>query len=345
MKPLNIGGLVPALPLVQGGMGVGVSLGGLAKAVAEQGGIGTISGVQIGFREPDFAQNPVEANLRALAKEIAIAKENPNNIIAINFMVAMRNYDMYVKEAVRLGIDIIVSGAGLPLQLPALVAGSKTKIMPIISSARAATVLLKSWRKHQRMPDAMVLEGPLAGGHLGFKLQEAMDGTYLSLEENLCQVKEAIAPFEAEFGVHIPIIAGGGLHTRADVERILSLGANGVQLGTRFIATEECDAHPNFKNAFLQAKEEDIRIIKSPVGLPARAIQNDFLDRAYTQGIPVDHCFGCMAKCKPTEIPFCISRYLVDVVQGQDGLVFTGANGYRLDKISTVKDVVDDLFR
>lgn len=345
MKPLNIGGLTPALPLVQGGMGVGVSLSGLAAAVAQQGGIGTLSGVQMGFREPDFAQNPLEANLRAMAKEVALAKKATSGIIAMNLMVAMRHYETYVREAVRLGVDIIVSGAGLPLQLPKYVAGSATRIVPIISSARAATILLKSWRKHNRMPDAMVLEGPLAGGHLGFSLQEELDGTYLSLEESLPQVKEAVAPFEAEFGVTIPIIAGGGLHTRADVERILALGADGVQLGTRFIATEECDAHPNFKQAFLQAQASDIRIIKSPVGLPARAIENDFLRRAYTQGIAVDHCFGCMAKCNPKEIPFCISRYLVDVVQGKPGLVFTGANGHRLEEISTVKDVVDELFR
>nr|WP_317856442.1 nitronate monooxygenase [Chakrabartyella piscis] len=344
MKELKIGDLTAKLPLVQGGMGVGISLSGLASAVAEAGGIGTISGVQIGFREPDFRENPLEANLRAMGPEIAKAKANPNNIIAINLMTAMRNYETYAKEAVQSGIDIIVSGAGLPLNLPKYIAGSNTKIMPIVSSARALNLIIKSWLKSDRLPDAVVLEGPLAGGHLGFKMDEIQEQTYTPLEDLIGELKDALAVYENQYHVNIPLIAGGGIHTRDDVHRILGLGADAVQIGSRFIGTEECDAHENYKQAFLNATAEDMRIIKSPVGLPARAIRNDFLDAAYTDGFKVNHCFGCMAKCKPAEIPFCISKYLVDVAKGDEGLVFSGANGYRINEITTVPKLVEEWF-
>ncbi len=343
MKPLKIGDLTATLPIVQGGMGVGVSLHRLAAAVAEGGGIGTISGVQAGWREPDFHTNPVEANCRAIAREIGQAKEKTRGIIALNLMAAMKNYDVYVKEAVKNKVDIIVSGAGLPRNLPTLVAGSTTKIMPIVSSARAFQLIAKAWLKQGRLPDGVVLEGALAGGHLGFSLKEMEENSYKSLETLIPEIKSAIAEVEESHGVKIPLIAGGGIHSGEDVKRILDLGADGVQLGTRFIATEECDAHPNYKQTFLSATEDDMRIIKSPVGLAARAIRNDFLDTAYGEGIPVNRCFTCLPHCKPSEIPFCISRYLFEAAEGRSGLVFSGQNGYQIDKILSVKALMAEL--
>ncbi len=343
MKPLKIGNLTASTPIVQGGMGVGVSLHGLASAVAQAGGIGTISGVQVGWREPDFPTNPVEANCRALAREIQAAKEKTKNIIALNLMTAMKNYDVYVKEAVKNKVDIIVSGAGLPRNLPTLVAGSDTKIIPIVSSAKAFQLITRAWLKQGRLPDGVVLEGPLAGGHLGFPLESMLEKSYASLEQLIVEVKEAIAQVEETHQVKIPLIAGGGIHTAQDVKRVLDLGADGVQIGTRFIATEECDAHPNYKKAFVAAEEGDMRIIKSPVGLAARAIRNDFLDRAYGVGIPVKACFSCLSHCKPGEIPFCISRYLFEAVQGEEGLVFSGANGYKIREITTVNRLMEEL--
>ncbi len=345
MQALKIGNLTAKVPIVQGGMGVGVSLHRLAAAVAEQGGIGTISGVQIGWREPDFLTNPVEANCRAIGREIKLAREKTRGIIAMNFMAAMKHYDVYVREAVKNGVDIIVSGAGIPRNLPTLVAGSKTKIIPIVSSARAFQLITKAWLKQGRLPDGVVLEGPLAGGHLGFSLKEMQENSYKSLENLILELKSEIFQIEQQHGVSIPLIAGGGIHSDKDVKRILDLGADGVQLGTRFIATAECDAHPNYKQAFISASESDMHIIKSPVGLAARAISNPFLERAYGEGIPVERCFSCLPHCKPGEIPFCISRYLFEAVEGRSGLIFSGQNGHQIRKISTVGDLMAELTR
>ena len=174
IKPLSIGNLTAKIPVIQGGMGVGVSLSNLAGAVASCGGIGIISTAQIGYREPDFYRNPFQANFRALAAEIRRAKEKAGNgIIGVNIMVATRRYADYVREAVKAGADLIISGAGLPTELPELVKGTSTKIAPIISNLKGAKVILKYWeKKHSRIPDLLVVEGPMAGGHLGFSAEE-----------------------------------------------------------------------------------------------------------------------------------------------------------------------------
>lgn len=343
MKEFKIGDKTISLPIVQGGMGIGVSMSSLASSVSKEGGIGTISGVQAGFLEPDFIKNPIEANLRAISREITKAKQITKNMIALNLMSAMKNYDTYVKEAVKNKVDIIVSGAGLPLTLPTLVKGSDTKIIPIVSSARALNLITKSWLKQGKLPDAVVLEGPLAGGHLGFKLDEMQNKAYKSLEELIIEVRSAIFDLEQKYNVKIPLIAGGGIHTKEDVDRILDCGADAVQIGTRFIATNECDAHENFKNTFIKAKEQDVKIIKSPVGMPARALNNNFLELAYTKGIPVENCFSCMSYCKPKEIPFCISKQLFNSVTGNEGLVFSGANGYKINEITSVHSLISSL--
>lgn len=345
LPQLTIGNLTARLPIVQGGMGVGVSLSGLAGAVANAGGIGTISGVQIGFREPDFEQDPLTANLRAIGKEIQRAREiAPQGIIGMNFMTVMRHYDEYVREAVKNGIDFIVSGAGLPLHLPKLVENSRTCIIPIVSSARACKLILRSWKKLGRLPDAVVVEGPMAGGHLGFKFQDVIDGTMDSLEHALQEVKALICDTEQKEGVSIPVIAGGGISSHEDVQRMFSLGANGVQVGTRFVATVECDACPAFKRTYLEARPEDIRIIKSPVGLAARGINNEFMQRAYAvDHLPVRHCYGCLTTCNPATTHYCISRALIDSVTSGDGLVFSGARAGELSELTTVPKLMQEL--
>lgn len=343
LKELKIGNLTAKIPIIQGGMGIGVSLSNLAAAVANEGGIGTISGVQIGFREPDFFTNPVEANLRAIGKEIKKAREKTKGIIAMNIMVAINNYELYVKKAVEEKIDLIISGAGLPLALPKLVEGSSTKIAPIVSSAKAARIIIKSYLKHNRLPDAVVVEGPLAGGHLGFKMDEMLEMKYMSLKDIVREVKELITSVENEHSAKIPVIAAGGIRTKEDIMELQEAGADGFQIASLFVPTVECDAHENFKQAYINATIEDEMIIKSPVGMPARAIMTNFLKDSMENGCKVSKCFRCMPDCNPLTIPYCISKGLIDAVEGRDGLVFCGSNLESMKKITTVKEVINNL--
>lgn len=343
IKALTFGGMCAKRPIVQGGMGVGVSLSSLAGAVAKHGGVGTISGVHPGYREADFKENPFRANLRAIGRELEKAKEiSENGIIGFNFMTVMNHYEEYVKEAVAAGADFIVSGAGLPVNLAKYAAD--TSILPIVSSARALRLIVKHWQKADRLPDAVVVEGPLAGGHLGFKYSDMLGGTFASLEECLADVREYVRELEERNGVSIPVIAGGGVRSHADVERLMKLGASGVQVGTKFVATEECDAAMPFKQAYLHSKKEDVRLIESPVGLAARAIQNPFLEKVDQMGrIPVRKCYQCMGHCKQAETKYCISQALIDAVQGREGLVFCGAKAYEIEALSTVEEVMLEL--
>jgi len=343
IKSFEIGDLKPRLPIIQGGMGVGVSLSSLASAVANSGGIGVISGAQIGFREDDFEKNPLEANKRALVKEIRKAKKlSPDGIIGLNLMVAMENYEEFVKVAVKEKIDLIISGAGLPMNLPALVKGSNVKIVPIVSSLKASRLIMKSWmKKHLRLPDGIIVEGPLAGGHLGFKKEELMDKTYQSLKDIVSEVSSYIKSENLD----IPIIAAGGIHDGDDIKDVMDVGADGVQIASRFVATYECDASDEFKNAYINCKKEDIKIMMSPVGLPGRAIKNEFLDKVETYGrIKVDKCYKCINKCDPLSTPFCITKALVNSVEGKtdDGLIFVGAKAYMVDRIVSVREVMNE---
>ncbi len=343
LKELKIGNLTAAIPIIQGGMGIGISLSNLAAAVANEGGIGTISGVQIGFREPDFAANPVEANLRAIGKEIKKAREKTKGIIAMNLMAAMNNYELYVKKAVEEKIDLIISGAGLPLALPKLVEGTSTKIAPIVSSAKAARIIIKSYLKHDRLPDAVVVEGPLAGGHLGFKMDEMLEKKYASLKEIVKEVKELIGNIESEHSIKIPVIAAGGIRTKEDMAELAESGADGFQIASLFVPTVECDAHENFKLAYVNATDEEEMIIKSPVGMPARAIRTKFLTDSLIKGCTVSKCYKCMPNCNPMTIPYCISTGLIDAAEGRDGLIFCGSKLAGINKISTVKEVISKL--
>ena len=340
LNELKIGNLTAKIPIVQGGMGVGVSLANLAAAVANEGGIGTISGVQIGFREPDFFTDPIGANLRAIKKEIKKAREKTKGIIAMNFMAAMNNYELYVKKAVEEKIDLIVSGAGLPMALPRLVKGSNTKIVPIVSSEKAAKIIIRSYLKSDRLPDAVVVEGPLAGGHLGFKMEELLENKCMALIDIVKEVKLLLSTFEEKYKVKIPLIAAGGIRTKEDIIELKEAGADGFQIASLFVPTVECDAHQNFKSAYINARDDKINIIKSPVGMPGRAIETNFLTQ--TERI-IKKCHKCMPNCNPNEIPYCISEGLINSVEGRDGLIFSGAKLNNVNKMTTVKEVINNL--
>jgi len=341
LDELKIGSLTAKIPIVQGGMGIGVSLSNLAAAVANEGGIGTISGVQIGFREADFLTDPVAANLRAITSEIIKAREKSKGIIAMNFMAAMNNFELYVKKAVEEKIDLIVSGAGLPIALPKLVKGSNTKIAPIVSSAKAARIIIRSYLKSERLPDAVVVEGPLAGGHLGFRMDELIENKCMALKDIIKEVKALLSTFEEQYKVKIPIIAAGGIRTKEDIMELKNAGADGFQISSLFVPTVECDAHQNFKYAYINANDENIKIIRSPVGMPARAIETNFLTE--TKKLNITKCYKCMPSCNPKEIPYCISEGLLNAVEGRDGLIFSGANLNDINKLTTVKEVINKL--
>lgn len=344
IKPLKIGCLTVKIPIIQGGMGVGISLSNLASAVANEGGIGVISGAQIGFKEADFESNPIEANKRALRKEIRKArKQSPNGVIGLNLMVAMQNYNEFVQVAVEEEIDLIISGAGLPLDLPGLVENSKVMILPIVSSLRGAKLIMRRWKKkYNRLPDAIVVEGGKAGGHLGFKFDDLVNHTNQTLDEIVSELVEYLD----EEKLDIPVIAAGGIYTSQDIKDIMAVGAKGVQIGTRFVVTEECDASDAFKQAYIDSTEEDIKIMMSPVGLPGRALNNPFLKHVEAvQRIKVEKCYKCIHKCNPASTPFCITTALINAAIGDtdQGLVFVGAGAYKTTEITTVKAIFREL--
>ncbi len=346
MRPLVIGDLIAKVPLIQGGMGVGISLSGLAGAVAAEGGIGTISAAQIGFKDPEFSQNPIETNLRVIREEIEKAKKiAKGGIIAINIMVATKFYERYVKAAIDAGVDIIVSGAGLPMMLPKIAESAKTKLAPIVSSVKSADVICKYWmKKFSRLPDLVIIEGPKAGGHLGFTKEELMDIDALHYDEVIVDIIAKVKEYEKENNIQIPVVVAGGIYTREDMEHAFTLGANGVQMGTRFVTTYECDADDAYKQAYMNAKEEDIVIVQSPVGMPGRAILNPFMLRAKQGQIPHGRCYNCISTCKPLETPYCITEALANAARGNvnDGLLFCGANAYRSTKLEEVKNIINE---
>lgn len=346
VKSLVIGNLRAEVPVIQGGMGVGVSLSSLAGAVAAEGGIGVISTAQIGYREPDFDSDPIGANLRAIKTEIRKAREiAKGGILGVNIMVATRKYEAYVKAAVEAGIDLIISGAGLPMDLPKLVGAAKTKLAPIVSSVKSAQVIMRYWwKKYSRLPDAVIIEGPLAGGHLGFHKEQLADIDGLHYDDEVQAIIEKVNETATEHETDIPAIMAGGVYTREDMEHYLNMGASGVQVSTRFVTTYECDADEAYKQSYIDAKKEDIVIVQSPVGMPGRAILNPFMKRVKEGRIPHGKCHLCVSTCKPDETPYCITDALVNAVEGKvdDGLLFCGANAYRATKLEHVKDIMDE---
>jgi len=346
---LRIGDLICGTPIIQGGMGVGISMSSLASAVANQGGIGVLSAAIPGFMQPDLKSDMRAACIRGLREEIARARKLTDGILGVNIMVALTNYADMVKVSIEEGIDIIFSGAGMPLSLPEyLPAGAKTKLAPIVSSGRAAMLICKKWwHRYNRLPDAVVVEGPKAGGHLGFKTEQLDDPAYV-LEKLVPQVIAAVATFEKENGKTIPVIAAGGIFTGKDIHRFLEMGAAGVQLGTRFVATDECDAAPEFKNLFVDAAEKDIVVIKSPVGMPGRAIRNPFLEAVKKGARNPSKCpYHCIRTCDPEKSPYCIAMALTNALKGKFayGFAFAGENAHRVKEIVPVKVLMDELMQ
>jgi len=343
---LQFGSITADIPIVQGGMGVRVSLSSLASAVAKEGGIGTIS--SIGLGDIEASKNEYERMSReALEQEIRKAKSMTNGHIAVNFMGVLSNVDDLITTAAREGIKIIVYGAGLPVKLPGLVEDSSVNLLPIVSSARVAELILRVWdKRYQRTADAIILEGPLAGGHLGFSEEQLYQPEKYSLENLLPEVLETVKAYEDKYGKKIPVIAAGGIFNGKDIARMLSLGAAGVQMATRFVCTEECGVSQEFKQSYLDAKEEDIVIIKSPVGMPGRALKNKFLKDLEIKGKLKIKCpYRCLSVCKVGEAKYCIALALVNSYFGDvdNGLIFCGQNAYRIDKIITVKELISDL--
>lgn len=364
LPELKIGDKVARLPIIQGGMGVGISLGNLAGAVAKEGGVGIISTAQIGFREPDFETNRLEANSRAIKKEFDKARKiAPEGIIGFNIMVALREYKQHVLDAIKAGADLIISGAGLPTALPEIAGDSDVKLAPIVSTEKSARVILKYWdKKYNRTADMIVIEGPEAGGHLGFTTEQLEEYTPGALhadaqtaaisqgranyESETQKIMKLVETYEAKYQCHIPVVFAGGISCSADVNDAIARGADGVQVATRFVTTQECDADIRYKEAYINASKEDIVIVKSPVGMPGRAILNPFMKRVKVEG-KVEHspCHGCLARCNPAEIPYCITDGLIAAAKGDvdHALLFCGADAYKATRIETVREVLNSL--
>ena len=345
---LKIGKKYTKLPLIQGGMGIGISLGGLAGAVAAEGGAGVISAAQIGFREPDFDEEPFTANLRAIHKEVEKARAlSKEGVIGMNIMTAMNGYESYVREAVKAGVDFIVSGAGLPVDLPAYAEGSDTAIAPIVSTEKSASVILKYWdKKYKKIPDLLIVEGPKAGGHLGFTKEQLEFFTENKYKEEIGAILRLVKTYEEKYGEKIPVILAGGIDSREKAEEAFSIGADGIQVATRFVTTKECDAASEYKEAYVKAKKEDICIVKSPVGMPGRAIHNAFLEKVERGEKKLCKCHKCLHRCNPGEIPYCITDALIQAAEGnvEDALIFCGANAWKISEIQSVSQVVRELF-
>lgn len=347
MRELNLGGLVIPVPIIQGGMGVGISLSGLASAVANEGGVGVISAAGLGLVHRNSALDFIQANIEGLKNEIRLARQKTSGVLGVNIMVAMSNFADLVKTAVSEKIDIIFSGAGMPMDLPGfLTPGSITKLVPIVSSGRAARIICQKWKSaFDYLPDAIVVEGPKAGGHLGFK-KDQLDDSRFSLEELVPEVVQEVKIFEDKYQKKIPVIAAGGIYSGADILSILEKGASGVQMGTRFVTTTECDASESFKMAYINASREDIEIIQSPVGMPGRAIKSNFIEKV-REGLkkPLRCPFHCIKTCDVSSSPYCIINALFSAYKGnmKAGYAFAGSNAYLASKITSVKELFGEL--
>lgn len=351
MNPLQIGSLRVKLPIIQGGMGVAISLSGLASAVANAGGIGVISAVAIGMTEPDYMKNYREANKRALRKEIRKARALTSGILGVNLMVAITDYEELFTVALEEKIDVIILGAGLPIKLPPYVfekgiENIHTKFIPKVSSAKAARVIFSYWAKNfHTIPDAVVVEGPMAGGHLGFKRDELND-ELVPLSDLVKETVREINIFEQEFNKEVPVIAGGGIYSGNDIYEILQHGAKGVKMGTRFVPTVECDASVKFKETYVNCAEKDITIIKSPVGLPGRAIKNRFVEKINSGETEPFKCYWkCLKSCDSKNVPYCIAQALYNASKGdmENGFAFAGSKAYLTKRIQPVKQVILEL--
>jgi len=347
LKPLHIGDIEVKIPIIQGGMGAIISTASLASSVANCSAAGTIASVGLGYGRKENITDFVRASAESLGREIAKAKELSTGVMGVNILVALSNYESLVKTAVKEGADFIVSGAGLPLNLPQLTEGSPIKLLPIVSSERAADLIIRTWkRRYDRLPDAIVVEGPMAGGHLGFKSSDLKSDSAANLESLLAGVLELAHKYEKLYKQPIPVIVAGGVFTGKDIVKFLGLGAQGVQMATRFVATFECAASDQFKELYLKAEKEDIVIIDSPVGMPGRAMRTDLIERVLGgEKVPIKCSYQCLKTCNPKEAPYCIAEALYNAVKGDvdNAVVFAGSNAVYVDKIASVKDVIEEI--
>lgn len=351
MDKLNIGNLTIRTPIIQGGMGVGVSLSGLAAAVANEGGIGVISAVGIGMTEPDYRKNFRAANKIALKKEIRKARSKTNGIIGVNIMMAISDFDDLLKVALTEEIDVVFIGAGLPLKKPinienSLLESTNTKFVPKVSSARAARLIFKHWsEKYNRVPDAIAVEGPLSGGHLGFRKDELIKSN-ISLSSIIMDTVDEIDFFEQKHGIEIPVIAAGGIYSGQDIYDIMNVGAKGVKMGTRFVTTTECDASDAFKQNYISCSNNDITLIDSPVGLPGRTITNSFVQQIQSgKQKPINCSWKCLKNCNFKKVQFCIAEALFNAAKGNfnNGFSFAGSKAYLATEIKSVKETINQL--
>lgn len=351
MRKVKLGHKELEIPIIQGGMGVGVSLSSLAGNVMKTGGMGVLSAAHPGYQKSDFRKNSMKCNCEALIEEANKAKAiaQGKGLLAVNIMVASTDYETYVKTAVQAKVDAIISGAGLPLQLPEFVKDSDILLAPIVSSGKAMKLILKMWdRRYKRIPDFVVIEGSEAGGHLGFKKENLMNRTCASLDEILIEVKQELKSYEDIYKKEIPVFVAGGIYDGNDIAYYIKKGASGVQMGTRFIATYECDAHIAFKEAIIRCKKEDITLVKSPAGFPGRGLMNPFMQNCIINGnIHMKECLNCMLPCNPSNTPYCISQALIHAVNGNvnHGLIFAGSNAWRINKMVHVDELMKELIQ
>jgi len=343
LPSLHIGDLKVDPPIIQGGMGVRVSRSGLAAAVANEGCVGVIAGVGLGKFENRPGSEFESLNNDALREEIRKARSMSKGIIGVNLMVVLSNFEPLVKTAVDEGIDLIISGAGLPMELPKYVGKKDIKLVPIVSSARALKIICSKWkRNYERLPDAVIVEGSKAGGHIGYDYDDIVEGKAASLDDQIKEVVELANTYDPE----IPVIAAGGIFDGKDIAHFIELGASGVQMGTRFVCTDECDVHENFKQAYINATKDDLVIIKSPVGLPGRVLKSKFVeDIKKGETSPTACNFRCLKTCSPKTAPYCIAKALTSAAEGDldKGFVFAGSNAYRCTEIVSVKKLIETL--
>ncbi|MFH1847357.1 MAG: nitronate monooxygenase family protein [Candidatus Omnitrophota bacterium] len=353
LNPLIMGDLEIKVPIIQGGMGVRVSTSSLAGAVAETGAAGTIASVGL---PPDTAENRADvpkSSREHLQEQIRLSRKISNGVIGVNIMVALSNYEDLVRATAAEKMDFIISGAGLPISLPEFAEGSSIKLIPMVSSARGANLLLKTWkRRYNRFPDAFIIEGPLSGGHIAGHTLEQLNGMMSTireqpwLENSLKDVLKQVKEYEKDYGVQIPVIVAGGIFDGKDVAKFLRLGASGVQIGTRFVATHECSVSDEFKKLYINAKEDDLVFIQSPVGMPAKAIRTKFIDKVLRgEGAEFICNYQCLRTCDPAKVPYCIAKALINAAVGDidNAVVFAGTNVSRITKLMSVADMVKEI--
>ena len=356
MKSLVIGKYKIEKPIIQGGMGVGISWDKLAGNVSKEGGLGVLSSIGTGYYKNKKYVNKLINNRPldsinfcsrdAMIAMIKDARELCGDApLAVNVLYASNDYGRVVKDACDGGADIIITGAGLPTNMPSFTVDyPDVALIPIVSSARALKLICKKWKRYNKLPDAVIVEGPLSGGHQGFGYDDCLKDEF-QLDIITPPVIE-----EAKKWGNIPIIAAGGIWDKKDIQKFLDMGCAGVQMATRFIGTYECDAHDNLKQIIIDCKKDDIELLKSPVGYPARGIRTKLLDDIDADVEPKIKCISnCIFPCNRGEeakkVKLCVADRLADAYEGKvdTGLFFTGSNGYKIDKLISVKELMDKL--